>query len=110
MAVLKNMPQNFAEPEVKASLMERTEASSNTEFLSQRVVVLFFIIMYLFIWLQRVLVASYAIFHCGAWTLSTCSTWAQLLQREILVVQRHVGSQLPDQESNPCPLHCKVDS
>jgi hypothetical protein len=110
MAVLKNMSQNFAEPEVKASLMERTETSSNMEFLSQRVVVLLFNIMYLFIWLQRVLVASYAIFHCSAWTLSTCSTWAQLLQHEILVVQRHVGSQLPDQESNPCPLHCKVDS
>ena len=30
--------------------------------------------MYLFIWLQQVLVAAHGIFSCGVWTLS-CSLW-----------------------------------
>lgn len=44
MAVVKN----FAEPEVKTSLMKRTEAVSNTELLSQKVV---FFKYYVFIYL-----------------------------------------------------------
>ena len=44
---------------------------------------------------------------CG---LSSGGTQVQQLWRAGLVAPRHVGSQFPDQGSNPHPLHCKADS
>ena len=38
------------------------------------------------------------------------SAWAQQLWHVGLVALWHVGSQFPNQGSNPCPLHWKVDS
>ena len=37
-------------------------------------------------------------------------TWTQQFWRVGLVAPRHVGSQFPDQGSNPRPLHWKADS
>ena len=44
---------------------------------------------------------------CG---LSSCGPRAQQLWHAGLVAPRLVGSQFPDQGSNPCPLHWEVDS
>ena len=65
---------------------------------------------YLFIWLRRVLVVARGIFMAARGLLSSCSTRAQQLWRVGLVALQHVGSQFPDQGSNPRPLHWKVDS
>ena len=53
-----------------------------------------------FIWLCWVLVASYGLFHCNAQAVECVGS----------VALQHVGSQFPDQGSNPCPLHWKADS
>ena len=43
---------------------------------------------------HRIFVESCGIFHWGTRS----------------VIPRHVGSQLPNQGLNPCPLHCNMDS
>ena len=47
------------------------------------------------LWHSGTLVEAHGLSSCGTWTL---------------VAPQHVGSQFPDQESNPCPLYCKADS
>ena len=48
---------------------------------------------------------------CSLWhTGSSCGAQAQKLWHVGLLATQRVGSQFPDQGSNPGPLHCKVDS
>ena len=82
-----------------------------------------FFIYFYFFGLRRVLVAAQGIFveargifRCGARaSLQLCCGGSRArglcsLQHTGLVAPQHVGSQFPDQGSNPCPLHWKADS
>ena len=57
-------------------------------------------------------VLALQLWHMGsrARGLCSCGSRAQQLRRRGLVALQHVGSQFPDQGSNPNPLHWKVDS
>ena len=48
--------------------------------------------------------------HLQHVNISSCSLQAPWLLHTGFVALWHVGSQFPDQGSNPCPLHWKADS
>ena len=82
-------------------------------------------VLFVYFWLCCVFVATWA-FHCSVWGwLSGCSSWALVAVAPLVAVQawstgpavvaRRLRSSVargafPDQGSNPCPLHCQVDS
>ena len=98
-----------------------------------RFIYLLFIYL-IYFWLHQVFVVACGILRCGTLVLR-CGTrpslqlqapghvgsvvvvrglqlrrTSQQLWHVGLVAPQHVGSQFPDQGSNPCPLHCKEDS
>ena len=59
--------------------------------------------IYLFIWLHRVLVAAHGIFHCGARTLVTVYRLSCSMACRVSAPQQRI-------EPISISLHCKVDS
>ena len=84
-------------------------------FMPLTLIATFYLLIYLFICLAASgLSCSMWDLHCQIFILvhglSSCGAQAQQLWHEGLVAPQHVVSQFTDQDSNPCPLHCKVES
>ena len=70
--------------------------------------VYFFVLVFIYFWLHWVLVVARGVFIAAHGLLSSCGVWTP--EHMGLAALWHVGSQFPNQGSNPRPLHWKADS